>query len=349
MATMFRSWELAFCAAYLVPPCRGLTAAEAMATLLGSPVDVATLPGEYFGPLFCEQAEKHPIGVAFAPEDGVQKNSVRDLVRTLAFGDTAVRHVAAEDLTVRLALATDKRSVLSLFLVLVGAAPDGRTRVVFWTFPANPSLRASMGQQGMSIELIRDAFSRSGSFYKAAMFEGPQVGTSFWQGAVEDRQAKSRARGVSDFWIVSFLSARLAMTGAQGTRLIAKTIRQLASQNPDADSIQALVDAAMTLLSQPGELVSLRQVADSYLPPGIRVEFLSSVGGEPIVDMQFRLESETLRKELRLRSIVLDNGFVVRGPLDRFDEVVHRSPPGLGGEVEISLHGRILSERITLR
>jgi len=56
-----------------------------------------------------------------------------------------------------------------------------------------------------------------------------------------------------------------------------------------------------------------------------------------------------LDSELKFRAIVLDNLFTVRGPLDRFDDVVKIEQTNEDGVVEVSLRGRITSLAIPNR
>jgi len=340
-----RSWDLYFCAAYLVPPCKGQTPEAVAEMVQGSVLDTDSLPTDFFLPLFSQVADEHPIQVAFAAEDGEQRNAVRTLIRAVAFDDVG-RNSACRELSYRLALATDGRSRKpGLFVVLAGRASNV-ARVLLWKFPSDQSLQAKVRQGMMTVSLLEDAFSRKGRFFKAAMFEGTAASTSFWTGTVEDRQARSRAREVSDFWVVSFLRARLAFTDSGGSRLLAKALRGTLKKTDSPEAKGALIAAAMVIKSQGDTVITLGDFARGYLPRDAQAIFGKLVGGPAVMRLQFRLDPAVLEKELKLRTIALANEFIIRGPLDTFDEVVTVGSPDQLGAVDISVHGVIASQAL---
>ncbi|NVM23847.1 MAG: hypothetical protein HWN68_18965 [Desulfobacterales bacterium] len=348
MSPKTESWELLFCAGYIVWPCKGLEPDAVQDRVAGSPINVDTIPTSFFLPLFAESAERCPIDIGFALEGEKQENTVRNLVRSIAFDEPTKKAHAAQELAYRLACATTRRSPLGLFVVLAGQANE-HTRVLLWKFPADESLQARISAGGITIRLIQDAFSRKSTYFKAAMFEGTPARTTFWRGKIEDKQAKHRVTEAADFWIADFLSAKPALTDARGTRLLARALRETVKQTKSVEIKEDLVAAAVAIKSQVDRNISLDEFASSYLPKDARPIFIEKAGGPALADAIFRIDRATLERELRFKSIVLDNLFIIKGPLDRFDDVVDVEPTDQEGVVEVSLRGTITSQAVQTR
>ncbi len=341
-------WNLVFCAGFIVEPSKGVEQEEVKGLLKGSPINVNTIPRDFFLPLFSKSADDYPIEVAFVSEGEVQQNEVRGLIRSVTFGGTHQKEDAVKQLAVRLALVTDQRSHAGLFIVLAGKKDDIH-RVLLWKFPADETLQAAMVEGGITIKLIEDAFSRRSTYFKAAMFEGPVAVRSFWKGKVEDNQAKHGVKEAAEFWIVDFLATRPSFTDAHGTRVVSKAIRKVINRTKDVETKENLIAAARVIKTQSDHNVSVNDLATRYLPPETRDDFVEAAGGADIAEEIFRLDPETMEKELKFKSITVDGKFLVRGPLDEFDEVVRVGQADEQGIVQVSLRGRITSESIKTR
>lgn len=341
-------WELLFCAGYIVQPSKGLEPDGVRDRVAGSPIDIATIPISFFLPLFTESAAKCQIDISFVPEDGKQENVVRSLVRALAFDDLAQKVLAAQALAYRLACTTTRRSPPGLLVVLAGQRQK-QTRVLLGKFPANESLQASIFASGITIRLLQDVFASKSTYFKAAMFEGTLASTTFWRGKVEDKQAKQRVTEAADFWVVDFLAARPELTPARGTRLLARGLREAIKQAPSVETKEALAAAAQVIKSQVDRDLSLHDFANNYLPEEARQTFVKAAGSPAIADTSFRIDVTTLEREFRYKSILLDNAFVIKGPLEQFDNVVKVQNTDQEGVVEVSLRGRITSQTVQTR
>ena len=342
------SWNLLFCAGYIVHPCKDLETEEVERLVRGSQTDIDAIPSAFFLPLFSRSANEYPIEVAFISEGQAQRNEVRTLVRSIAFDEPQKREDASRKLALRLATVTDKRSQPGLLVILVGQK-ESSYRVLLWKFPSDESLQAIMSAQGITIKLTDDAFSRRSTYFKAAMFEGTMAETSLWRGAVEDKQAKQRVTESAEFWIADFLAARSVLTDVHGTRIAGKALKKIIDKTDVVETKEQLVAAARVLKTQGDRNISFSEVANDYLPEESRNDFLEAVGGPEIAEGIFRLDPQTLETELRVKYIVLNRKFTVRGPLDEFDEGVRVVSTGEVGEVEVSLRGKITSQSVKTR
>lgn len=343
------AWTYTFWAGYLVPPCRGLSLEDASRIIRGSPISVNDIPNGFFAPLFCDADVRCPIGVAFLSDEGRPSNSVRDLVRLIALGDLESRESAARELAGRLACATSERSPEGLFVIMAGTRIDGEHRVLMWKFPADETLQATMSATRMTISLLDDAFSKSTSYFKAAMFEGRGAQSHFWRGRVEDRQAKQRVPEVAKFWVMDFLECRPEMTDAHGTRLVAKALAKELSTAESLGAIEALMGAALVLRSLGGQPMSVGEFARRYLPEALQDSFVKTAGGPGIADQLFAVDLQIVDELLRFKSVVLDGAFIVKGPASLFDDRVSIQSTDHPEEVELSMRGVITAKRLERR
>ena len=348
MSLKIKPWKLFFCAGYIVPPCKGLDENTIQKTVKGSSINIDSMPKDFFLSLFTEHAEKYPLDIDFTPEGGKQQNKVRSLIQSIAFDDPNKKEIATRKLAYRLANASDKRSPSGLFIVLAGRVGEN-TRVFLWKFPADESIQATVSDTGITIQFIQDVFSRKSTYFKAAIFEGTPASTSFWKGKVEDKQAKDQIWEASEFWIVNFLNAKPALTDTRGTKVLTRALRETIKQTKSLEKKEALVDASNVIKSQDDRNISIGEFAKQYLPEDVRSKFIKAAGGSTIADDIFKIDRVTMDMEFRLKSIVIDNLFTIRGPLDQFDRFVNIIPTDREGIVKVSLQGTITSRAILTR
>lgn len=348
MSLLTQPWQLTFGAAYIVHPGKGLEPENVQDKVLGSEISPNAIPTDFFYPLFCEVSQKCPIDVLFSSEAGRQENAVRSLIQSLAFGDASTKANVAHQLAYRLASATTNRSRSGLLVTLVGHSGE-HARVVLWKFPADTTLHANVLTDGIAISVLKDAFSRKSTYFKAAFFEDTPASTAFWRGKVEDKQAKYRAKEAAEFWISGFLAAQPALTHSRGTRILARALRETIRQSSSVEAKEALIAAASVIKSQVDRNISLSDFANTYLPESERQCFIKATGVPTLADAIFTIDAATLDTELKFKSIVIDEVFTIRGPLDRFDDLVKVHPIGQDGVVQVSLQGTITSQSILLR
>ena len=349
MATS-EDWRISYCAGYVVPPCKHLDHAAAAEQIQGSSVTLSSRVHRYFHPKLVESPQSCTVHIAFTPTEGEQRNDIRDLVRRLAFGDLAEQNEASRELAVHLALASDKRShrksPVGLFIVLRGVLNE-EVRIVLFKFPADESLQATFAEEGLSISVIEGAFSRGTDFFKAAVFQGNRANTTFWSGQVEDKQASQRVSGVSDLWVIGFLKALPRLTAVEGSRILAKSLRNVAAKIGDPSMQHELIAAATTIKSQSDRNITLREFSENYLSSEIREFFLSELGSPLLADVPFPLDSRTFDEQFGVKTVLLDSQFSVIGPLDAYENLnVYAQSDHDDGTAEITLRGRIISEQL---
>ena len=68
--------------------------------------------------------------------------------------------------------------------------------------------------------------------------------------------------------------------------------------------------------------LSLHDFANNYLPEEARQTFVKAAGSPAIADTSFRIDVTTLDREFRYKSILLDNAFIIKGPLVRCHSLI---------------------------
>jgi|GEM_PF-3205080 hypothetical protein len=340
-------WDVAFCAGFLVPPCKGFSIDVALASIRGSSIRLEDSVLEYFLPLFQRSNDNSSVEVNFTSPDGEQSNPIRTLVRDAAFGSNERKEEVAKELALQLALATDERSDEGLFVIVVGQSPE-ESRVALYKFPADQSLQAVFQNEGLSINVVQGAFSRKTEYFKSAIFQGTRANTSFWIGVVEDKQANQRVYEVSDLWVLRFLQAIPSLNRERGTRVLAKALRTILNDHQHSEFQAGLVAAVITLRSQIDRRITIQDVAENYLPKELRHALLGSVE-EKLLGVPFVLSGTTLERHLGVKTLTLDNGFLVSGPLDQFSDSNFFSERdfGVDGSIEIMVRGRIVRESLS--
>lgn len=263
-----------------------------------------------------------------------RKHPIRDEAIALAF--TAGPHDSnVVRLVQRLALSMDNRSRHSLFIASVHQTTDKtKRRVLFWTFPRQQVFNMSFSKGVANLQLI-EAFNRESHLRKVAFLEGSNTQTSMLSARILDFQATSSDRGVADLWITKFLQARLQMSSAEGTQLLANSLRSAHGKLKGNQLAQDQITAAIeSLRVTKTPQCSLESVSKQFLDDPASAAFKSGARPEELTAV-FTLDIPSFEQILQYKRFVLDNGIVVSAP---FGEL---SPDG-GAKITQSANERRL-------
>lgn len=263
--------------------------------------------------------------VETAPSAG-RRHPIRDAALSVAFADVA-QTATVEALAARLAGAMDHRSKPALFMATVHETrrPTHR-RFLLWTFPRQEVFTLTLTRGQVSLEML-EAFTRESDLRKLAMVEGSSSRSSMLSARVVDFQAASGDRAAADLWIEKFLGARMELSDAEGTRLLAGALRAAHNKtrgDPAAQEEISVAIAALRLSTAPRW--SLEGVASTYFGDAAAEAFFSGVRPEERTAM-FGVDPETFDRLVQYRRFILDNGVIVSAP---FVEI------GAEGGVEVS-------------
>ncbi len=287
--------------------------------------------------------------------DGERTSLVRDAVKGLAFGGKAESRTSGLELARQLSRAMDERSLecLLLIAVYVEKGQDER-QVAAWIFPQDEAFRFSPeGDTGSDIELLTEIFSRTSGLRKMALFTGKNIKSHFLKGKVLDYQ-QGRRDDVSDFWIQRFLDAKLAITPAAGTKVLATALRE-ASKAPDLSLIERrqVHAAALALHTMPQGSVSLQGVADQFLSGTAKKVFLGTAENDETRASNFKLDHDAFDERLKVRNFHLPEDVWVSAPIDQVGDgkvvQLEEEMDGDGAVERLRVDADVLEDRLASR
>ncbi|MER6220951.1 hypothetical protein ABT189_10195 [Streptomyces sp900105755] len=288
----------------------------------GQVTDVASLQVTLDAAFDQSKLDQGP-GIGFNFSSVSRSHDVRDFLMSVAFGSSDEALKAAEDLAFRLASSMDNRSNPSLFAVSahqVEGKPSSRS-IVLWTFPQQAVFRFSAGSDNAVIDLM-DAFNRESNLRKAALFTGENGKVDFLGGKVLDLQGTTSSKPAADFWVGKFLDAQLQLGAREGSRLLAKVLRDTHDKCKDNPGAQAQVHAAILgINSSDQSLFSLQDVEDRYLSGKAAEVFHNQVKSEPLRTSRFQLDESAFESQIHYRIYTLKTGVIVSAPFEAADTV----------------------------
>ena len=273
---------------------------------------------------------------------------VRDAALAVGFTQGA-QDAVVEGLAARLAVAMDNRSKPSLLMVSVHAVQAaGERRVLLWTFPQQEvfNLRFSRGQT--SLELL-EAFNRESNLRKAALLEGPNTRNGMMTARVLDFQASATQRTVADLWIVKFLAARLQMSKAEGTQMLARALRSAHTKTRGDQRAQDQITMAISALRVTTvPRWSIELVASTYMDGVAAAALTSSVRPEERV-VVFEVDTQRLDHLVQYTRFTLDNGVVVSAPFVEIGAYGGVEVSEVDGKRRLRAEGEIQEEQVRSR
>ena len=273
---------------------------------------------------------------------------IRDAALTVAFTDSTHESVV-EGLAARLAGAMDNRSKPSLLMVSVHALPVAHERrLLLWTFPQQEVFHLRFTGGKTSLELL-EAFNRESSLRKAALLQGPNTRTGMLTARVLDFQASATERTVADLWIVKFLAARLQMSDAEGTQLLARALRAAHTKTRSDQHAQDQIAAAITALRVTTvPRWSIDSVASTYLSGAAAAAFTGSVRLKERAAV-FGIDTQRFDQLVQYKRFTLDNGVVVSAPFVEVGADRGVQVSEVDGKRRLRAEGEIQEEQVRSR
>jgi hypothetical protein len=272
---------------------------------------------------------------------------IRDEALKVSF-DGGDQTEAVQRLAARLGDSMDNRSKSSLLMVTVHEATTSGRRLILWTFPQQEvfNLRSSGGET--RLELL-EAFNRESSLRKAALLEGPNQSTGMLSARVLDLQSTAAERAVADLWIVKFLQARLQMSDAEGTQLLARSLRTAHTRTRDDSRAQDQINAAIAALRTSNQpRWSIDAVASTFLSGEASEAFLSHVRPEER-GAAFGLDREKFDHLIQYKRFKLANGVIVSAPFVEIGSQGGVTITEVEGERRLQAEGVIEEEQVRTR
>jgi hypothetical protein len=87
------------------------------------------------------------------------------------------------------------------------------------------------------------------------------------------------------------------------------------------------------------------EIAQQYIPEASRALFIKAAGPDLASNVKFAIDANALSAQLKMKSIALESGITIKGPVEIFDQAVNIKQSG-GEEIEITIHGKLTSSRL---
>jgi hypothetical protein len=305
-----------------------------------------------------EKSEKMTEIVLDVDEDPAHERTcpVRDAVLKAAFDeDDDVASTGALWLGCQLSRAMDERSKECLLLIATyGEEGIRKKRLAMWIFPQDEAFRFTPGADGNDIELLTEIFSRTSALRKMALFEGKNLPMNFIKAKVLDFQT-GRPDDVADFWITRFLEAKLSITAAAGTKVLADGLKRASQADLSLVESEQVHNAALAIRTMPQTNWSLKEVADTFLSGKAAEVFLATAPNETARTSSFILDRPGLERGLNFRNFKLTRNVYVSAPIEEVgdDKVVRvervDAVDGAGVGEKVVIDAEVLQDRLGSR
>lgn len=273
---------------------------------------------------------------------------IRDAALKVGFAED-VQDEAVKGLAARLANAMDNRSKPSLLMVSAHAMPaSDERRVLLWTFPQQEVFNLGFAQGQTSLEPL-EAFNRESNLRKAALLQGTRTKGGMLTARVLDFQASATQRTAADLWIVKFLAARLQMSDAEGTRVLARALRTAHAKTRGDQRAQDQITAAINALRvTTATRWSIDSVASTFMDGAAATALADSVREEERVAF-FGVDTQRLDSLVQYKRFTLDNGVVVSAPFVEIGSAGGVIVSEVDGRRRLRAEGEIQEEQVRSR
>lgn len=273
-----------------------------------------------------------------------EKHEVRKLVIDYTFEAPARAKVAAISLATRLGRSMDDRSSFTLLMLAAYRDGDAR-RFVMWAFPKDEPYHFGVHGDRARIRIMKDAFSRTSSFRKAALFEGIKSPTTYWSGRVIDKHAQNGFGTAAEYWVSKFLDSRYSLTGKAGTRLLARCLREAYASLTTQGDRDSISNAVVALHASQRTQWSIQRFANEYLVGNAKDTFMDKVPPESR-SSAFRFDKAEFEAKLNFRVFRLRDNVMVAAPFGSVGKSVKIEE---GENRKLTCEGEVVAETVRAR
>jgi len=286
--------------------------------------------------------EQPPVSFRSVFVDGatIGTNLVRDRIRDYTFGKPPTAKSAAVFLADRLSESMDDRSVSCLLLLAVYRRDD-QYRFFAWAFPKDEPFGFGASKDRAKIRILKNAFSRSSSYRKAAFFEGIESDLlGFWKGNIIDKQST-----IADYWVSNFLDSKYEINSRSGTQLLARVLRKTHQDMESRQDKDQITSSIISVRGSQRPSWSLKAFANEFLNGKVKAKFLQNSTKET-QSAVFKIDKPLLEEQVSLRVFRLVDDVVVMAPFDSIDHSVK-----ITGKKEriLTCKGPVVEEKVRSR
>ncbi|WP_254508987.1 hypothetical protein [Anatilimnocola floriformis] len=269
-------------------------------------------------------------------------HELRDHALAYCFSSAPAAKSAAVAIATRLGDSMDDRSDSTL-LMLAAYKDDPVRRLVMWAFPKEEPFQFSSSQERARIKVLKNAFSRSSSFKKGALLQGPNTNAAFWTGRVIDKQGESGPGTAADYWVSLFLDSVPSLNGTAGTRVLAKCLRSTFDSLADKSARDQLTHAIVAVRASTRKQWSLNMFANEYLTDKTKTAFLAHAPAEARRSV-FTLNKDEFTEKLQYMVYTTQDNVVIAAPFATINQSVKIQDKA--AQRQIKYQGVVVGEKL---
>lgn len=284
------------------------------------------------------------IPIMFLPEDGKQKNGVRDTI--IKFMESK----SIEDgrlLSERLQVATTEKSGMGLLFFTIGSEGDN-AKIVISRFPADEGIVAERKLKTLKVEFVEEVFLKSAYSYKSAMYECSFPEPDLWTGFAVDKQVNHGAKEVAAYWINDFLKSDFQTTPRAGTKRLAIALRDAISDSKDVSIKHEITSSAKLAKNIPAKAMTISEFCDQFhLSSSAKEQVCKQVHSSRLLEDKFIFDRAEFNKHLSYKMVELDNGAILSAQADKFEQCFDEEElDGMDNNVRFVTTGKIVDEKL---
>lgn len=284
------------------------------------------------------------IPISFSSFDGTQSNDCRsEVMELIDRSDVETGRKLAQ----RLQTITTKRSGLGLLFLTIGQSGTEK-KLLMSRFPADQGIIAEQNSATLRVEFVEEVFLKNAQFYKAVLYRSSSAHADLWDGTAIDKQINYKTRDLAAYWIRDFLLSDFRTTSRAGTKRLAVSLKNVATETSNPLVKREITAAATLAHNFAGENITMREFCErSQLSTVTREAISANVKPNKLINDHFEFNSEEFSRHLTYKTVELDNGALLTAQVERFDETFQKEEVENDQDQYIyRTKGRVVDERL---
>lgn len=284
------------------------------------------------------------IPIIFLPENGEQKNDVRDEILKLMASKSIEDGRALAN---RLQNATTEKSGMGLLFFTIGSE-DKECKIVISRFPADEGVVAERNSAKLIVEFVEEVFLKSAYSYKSAMYKSPLDHPDLWTGYAIDKQINHGAKEVANYWISDFLNSDFQTTPRAGTKRLALALKDAISKTKNPIVKHEITSSAKLAKNIPAKAMTISEFCDGFhFSEETKLEVCKQTPSAKLLEDKFVFDRTEFDKHLSYKMVELDNGAILSAQAANFDDCFERKKlKGENNDILFTTKGKVVDERL---
>jgi hypothetical protein len=308
--------------------------------IIGTEINLQGSLFEMLQKIYNSALEECNIPISFISNE--QENEIRkDLIKMISVKDLESSKLIAKRLSI---VTTNKSGVSLLFFIFAENGSD--KRILISRLPALNGITSNINHNNLSINYFDEVFIKNPDSYKAVIYTGQSLESDFWEGRAVDKQVDASVKVLSDYWIKDFLLSTYKMTSKRGTFLLAKCLKETINQEEKIKIKQELISSLALAQNLDKKTISIEKYAEKLSLSSEAKDSLTSYfkTDAEFTKMEFIFDKEEFIKITGYKLIYLDNGAIVSGLGNKFDNIWKKEISE--NVITFSTSGKIVDEKL---